>query len=72
MKKLLLSIISVLCLGFSVQAQDATLRIDGQTKYQHITGFGGFVCSPQFGYNHIGEYGKAICSSNAIETLSRL
>lgn len=55
MKKLLLSIISVLCLGFSVQAQDATLRIDGQTKYQHITGFGGFVCSPQFGYNHMSQ-----------------
>jgi len=35
------------------QAQTATLRIDASARYQHITGFGGFVCSPQFTYNHM-------------------
>ena len=33
--------------------QSATMRIDAQTKHQKITGFGGFVCSPQFTYNHM-------------------
>ena len=34
-------------------AQRATVRINAQNKHQHITGFGGFVCSPQFTYNHM-------------------
>ena len=33
----------------------ATARFDTQSKHQRITGFGGFVCSPQFGYNHMSE-----------------
>ncbi|MBR1666923.1 MAG: hypothetical protein IJ693_01445 [Bacteroidaceae bacterium] len=33
--------------------QSATLRLDAQTTHQRITGFGGFVCSPQFQYNHM-------------------
>lgn len=33
----------------------ATVRFDAQSTHQHITGFGGFVCSPQFGYNHMSE-----------------
>lgn len=37
----------------TIFAQRATMRIDAQTKHQHITGFGGFVCSPQFTYNHM-------------------
>lgn len=44
--------IAVLPAVLSAQTQ-ATARIDSQTKHQHITGFGGFVCSPQFGYNHM-------------------
>jgi glucuronoarabinoxylan endo-1,4-beta-xylanase len=32
--------------------QPATLTVNS-TTYQKITGFGGFVCSPQFGYNHM-------------------
>ena len=36
-----------------VVAQQAAVRLDAQTKYQKITGFGGFVCSPQFTYNHM-------------------
>ena len=56
MKKIYLSFIAFLCcLGVTLQAQNATLRIDAGTKYQHITGFGGFVCSPQFGYNHMSQ-----------------
>ena len=33
----------------------ATVRLDAQAKHQHITGFGGFVCSPQFTYNHMSN-----------------
>ena len=33
----------------------STLRFDISVKHQHITGFGGFVCSPQFTYNHMSE-----------------
>lgn len=36
-------------------AQKATVRFDTSVKHQHITGFGGFVCSPQFGYGHMSE-----------------
>jgi glucuronoarabinoxylan endo-1,4-beta-xylanase len=31
----------------------ATIRLDATKQYQHVTGFGGFVCSPQFGYGHM-------------------
>ena len=31
----------------------ATVRFDVQNTHQRITGFGGFVCSPQFTYNHM-------------------
>ena len=43
----------LLAVGLGIQAQQATVRIDAQTKHQRITGFGGFVCSPQFTYNHM-------------------
>ena len=33
--------------------QSATLTVNSGTTYQKITGFGGFVCSPQFGYDHM-------------------
>ena len=53
-KQLLASVVAfTLCLA--VSAQQATLRIDDSKQYQHITGFGGFVCSPQFGYNHMNS-----------------
>ena len=45
----------LVCVCISLQAQRATLRIDAQTKHQRITGFGGFVCSPQFGYGHMTQ-----------------
>jgi glucuronoarabinoxylan endo-1,4-beta-xylanase len=36
-----------------VNAQNAKVQIDKNQTYQKVTGFGGFVCSPQFGYNHM-------------------
>jgi len=33
----------------------ATVRLEAQSTHQRITGFGGFVCSPQFQYNHMSE-----------------
>ena len=52
MKRLISFSLSLLfCVGLF--AEKATVRIDAQQKYQYITGFGGFVCSPQFKYNHM-------------------
>ena len=48
----------LLLVGLSMTAEaqtKATLRFDASKKHQHITGFGGFVCSPQFTYNHMSE-----------------
>ena len=45
----MLCFLSVLCMASKGQ----TLRLDATQKRQYITGFGGFVCSPQFGYNHM-------------------
>lgn len=54
MKKLLL--LTLLLTSTSVVfSQKTTVRFDAQVKHQHITGFGGFVCSPQFGYSHMSE-----------------
>ncbi|NLE32491.1 MAG: secretion protein, partial [Bacteroidales bacterium] len=52
----LLSIATILTFN-PVQAatKTASVRIDSTIKHQRITGFGGFVCSPQFGYNHMSE-----------------
>ena len=54
MKHYIRIIISLLAFSgcLSVAAQ-TTVRIDATKKHQHITGFGGFVCSPQFQYNHM-------------------
>ena len=48
-KILLVCILSVI----TMVSKGQTLRLDATQKHQHITGFGGFVCSPQFGYNHM-------------------
>lgn len=56
MKKFWKSMTTVLlCLTSSIaMAQTkATVRLDAQQTHQRITGFGGFVCSPQFTYNHM-------------------
>ena len=38
----------------STTAQN-TVRIDATKTHQRITGFGGFVCSPTFQYNHMSN-----------------
>lgn len=50
-KLFLLSFLFAQCLSFVASAQ--TVRLNANVQHQHITGFGGFVCSPQFGYNHM-------------------
>ena len=53
MKRILLVLYSF-CLSAVMMAQtESTVRINSQVTYQHITGFGGFVCSPQFQYGHM-------------------
>ena len=37
------------------QLKSATVKINKDVSYQKITGFGGFVNSPQFGYNHMSD-----------------
>lgn len=39
----------------SAQAINATVKLNKDILYQKISGFGGFVNSPQFGYNHMTE-----------------
>ena len=42
--------------GAQANAQTPTaVRLDAQGKHQHITGFGGFVCSPTFQYGHMSD-----------------
>lgn len=41
-------------LALTANAQ-TSLTIDVQKKHQKITGFGAFVCSPQFSYNHMTD-----------------
>ena len=53
MKRIALFALLLLASAASVMAQRATMRIDGQQRHQHITGFGAFVCSPSFQYNHM-------------------
>ena len=56
MKKILLSLsIIISCLSFSSATAQTTVRIDATKTHQRITGFGGFVCSPSFGYGHMTE-----------------
>lgn len=37
------------------QTKTATVKLNKDISYQKITGFGGFVNSPQFGYNHMTD-----------------
>ena len=42
--------------GVLASAQtSAMVRLDANTTHQRITGFGGFVCSPQFQYGHMSD-----------------
>ena len=49
MKKILCLVLSLLT-GLVCMAQNATITINSQTRYQHVTGFGGFSPNPQFQY----------------------
>ncbi|SDQ09150.1 glucuronoarabinoxylan endo-1,4-beta-xylanase [Chryseobacterium soldanellicola] len=58
MKKIfrfILAIITGIAVSVQINAQNvqAKVKIDKSIAYQKVTGFGGFVCSPQFGYNHM-------------------
>lgn len=64
MKKLVTFItIHFFCLFFTgfLYGQLTTVKIDKNITYQNVRGFGGFVCSPQFAYNHM--------STSEIQTL---
>jgi glucuronoarabinoxylan endo-1,4-beta-xylanase len=43
----------LLAVEHGVQARHASVRMDASNMHQQITGFGGFVCSPQFTYGHM-------------------
>ncbi|MFY1046064.1 T9SS type A sorting domain-containing protein [Chryseobacterium sp. GP-SGM7] len=55
LNRMLALAVGIICNQF-VNAQTvlpAKVKIDKTIAYQNITGFGGFVCSPQFAYNHM-------------------
>ena len=43
----------VMALSFTNLVAQPTIRFDATKTHQRITGFGGFVCSPQFQYGHM-------------------
>lgn len=45
----------VLALSFSTAVAQSTVKVDATTTHQRITGFGAFVCSPSFQYNHMSN-----------------
>ncbi|MBO4850247.1 MAG: hypothetical protein J5529_05010 [Prevotella sp.] len=55
MRKIFLGIIVFFAVLTAAPAfsQPATVRLDARVRHQYVTGFGGFVCSPQFTYNHM-------------------
>ena len=53
-KKLLLSSLGLLSAVCMAQTT-ANAYIDATKAHQKITGFGAFVCSPQFQYNHMSD-----------------
>lgn len=48
-----IALIAIALLAFQISAQTPKVRIDNTRPRQKITGFGGFVCSPQFAYDHM-------------------
>lgn len=51
--KLFFLLMGSILLSAPLKAQNAKVQIDKNQTYQKVTGFGGFVCSPQFGYNYM-------------------
>ncbi|MCF2444015.1 T9SS type A sorting domain-containing protein [Dyadobacter sp. CY345] len=54
-KAILLVLLSMFHHQVFAQAKTATIKLNKDVSYQKITGFGGFVNSPQFGYNHMTD-----------------
>ena len=55
-KKLFFAVLMFFCvsaIATHANNKSATIIIDKNTTFQRITGFGGFVNSPQFAYNHM-------------------
>ena len=46
-------LLGLFALSSTLSPAQPTVRIDATNTHQRITGFGGFVCSPQFTYNHM-------------------
>ena len=53
MKKIILTSLLAIIAVFA-NAANVTLTVNN-TRYQYVKGFGAFVCSPQFTYNHMSE-----------------
>lgn len=53
--RFILVMVTGIAVSVQLKAQNvqAKVKIDKTVAYQKITGFGGFVCSPQFAYNHM-------------------
>ena len=49
------ALLCITCVQGVMAQTKATVRLNAQNTHQRITGFGGFVCSPQFGYNHMSN-----------------
>ena len=53
MKKIIISMLLATMVVFA-NAANVTMTVNSN-KYQYVRGFGAFVCSPQFTYNHMSE-----------------
>ena len=53
LRYLLATVLFCTSISMTLAQTTATVRLNAQSKHQRITGFGGFVCSPQFTYNHM-------------------
>lgn len=52
-KSIIFAIIAIMFYGLTFAQKTATVKINSSATFQKVTGFGGFVNSPQFGYNHM-------------------
>lgn len=50
-----IAVLSIFHNDVFAQVKNATIKLNKEVVYQKITGFGGFVNSPQFGYNHMTD-----------------
>lgn len=55
LNRMLALAVGITCTQFAdaQTALSAKVKIDKNIVYQKVTGYGGFVCSPQFAYNHM-------------------